>query len=64
LHHFHVVDSFEYCEQEGNLLDDQVFLDRTYNVDPVADVVRVLDEQEDAGSKELLRCDREDEGKG
>jgi hypothetical protein len=64
LNHFHCVDAFEYCEEEGDLLYDEVFLCGAYNVDAVADVVGVFDEEEDAGAEEFLGCYCEDEGEG
>ena len=64
MNHFHAVDSFEDCEEEGDLLHDEEFLDWADDVDAVADVVGVLDEEEDAGAEEFLRCGCEDEGEG
>ncbi len=47
------------------MLDDEELLGlRADDVDAVADVVGVFDEEEDAGAEELLGCDCEDEGEG
>lgn len=63
--HFHAVDAFEDCVEEGDLLDDEEFLGlRADDVDAVADVVGMFDEEEDAGAEELLGCYCEDEGEG
>jgi hypothetical protein len=50
LNHFHGIDAFEYCEEEGDLLYDEVFLCGADDVDAVAYVVWVFDEEEDAGA--------------
>jgi hypothetical protein len=62
LYHFHGIDAFEDCEEEGDLFDDEVFLGWADDVDAIADVVGMLDEEEDAGAEELLGCGCEDEG--
>jgi len=64
LDYFHVVDSFEDCEEEGDLLDDQVFSFWSDNIHSVADIVGVLDEEENAGAEEFLGCNGKDEGEG
>jgi hypothetical protein len=45
--------------QQGDALDNQLDV---VNVDTVADIIGMLDEKEDAGTKELLAGDGEDEG--
>jgi hypothetical protein len=64
LNHFHGIDAFEYCEEEGDLLHDEVFLCGSHDIDAVAYVVWVFDEEEDAGAEEFLSCYCEDEGEG
>jgi len=45
--------------QEGYVLDYEI---DAVDLDPVTDIIRVLNEQEDTGPSELLDCTREREG--
>ena len=65
LDEFEVCDALEACVEEGDLLYyEAVTTVWTVDVYSVADVVGVLDEEEDAGAEEFLGCDREDKGEG
>jgi hypothetical protein len=71
LNHFHIVDSFEDCEEEGDLLHDKQFVPRrTDDVDAITDIVGVFDEEEDTGAEEFLggygkdKGEREESGSG
>ena len=57
-----LVDAGEDGVQEGDPLDNELLLLGAHDVDAVADVVGVLDEQEDARAEEFLRRDGKDEG--
>ena len=50
LHDLHLVDTSEHRIQQGNLLDNHLLLLGTLNVDTVAHIIWMLDEEEDAGA--------------
>lgn len=62
LDHFHAINAFEYCEEEGDLFDDEELFFGTDDVDSVTHVVGVLDKEEDTGAEEFLGGHCEDEG--
>ena len=51
LSNLHLVDPMKHGVQQGNAVDHKL---STVDVDTVTDIVRMLDEQENARSKELL----------
>lgn len=63
LYHFQIVKTLEGCVKESYLLHDQS-INSTWAiyVDLIRYIIRMLDEEEDAGAEELLGGDREDEG--
>jgi hypothetical protein len=64
LYEFVVIHSLKDGVQQRDLLNNQVLCRGASDINTIANVVGVLDKEEDARSKEFLSRDGKDEGQG
>jgi len=61
LNHLHVAMRLNTVYKRGDLLNDKLLLLWTLDIDTITYIIRMLDEQENTGTKEFLTGDCEDE---